>query len=49
MVAPTSCPLRARREKDPRVSTVTQRQTVKIAAGYGVSRWQRYSATDFPS
>ena len=41
--------LRARREEDSRVVTVAQRQTTKIPAGYGVSRWQRYSATDFPS
>src|SRR5215475_95712 len=43
------CPLRARREEESRVVTVTQRQTTKIPAGYGVSRWQRYSAADFPS
>ena len=46
-----ACPsvLRARWKEDPRVVTVTQRQTTKIPAGYGVSRWQGYSATDFPS
>ena len=43
------CPLLARREEDPRVVTVTQRQVTKIPAGYRVSRWQRYNATDFPS
>jgi hypothetical protein len=43
------CPLRARQEEHPRVITVTQRQTTKIPAGYGVSRSLRYSATDFPS
>jgi hypothetical protein len=44
-----SCPLRARQEERPRVITVTRGQTIKIPAGYGVSRWQRYNATDFPS
>ena len=29
--------------------TVTRGQTIEIPAGYGVGRWQRYSATDFPS
>jgi len=43
------CPLRARQKERPWVVTVTQRQTTKIPAGYGISRWQRYSATDFPS
>jgi hypothetical protein len=47
--ASAACPLRARRKEHPRVVTVTQRQTTKIPAGNGVSRWQRYSATDFPS
>ena len=40
---------RARQEQRPRVITVTRGQTIKIPAGYGVSRWQRYRATDFPS
>jgi hypothetical protein len=44
-----SCPLRARQEERPRVVTVTRGQTIKISAGYEVSRWQRFSAADFPS
>jgi hypothetical protein len=43
------CPLCARSKEYPRVVTVAHGQVVAIPAGYGNSRWQADSATDFPS
>ena len=37
-----------RPEEEPWAVTVTKRQTTKISAGHGISRWQRAAPQTFP-